>query len=167
MTYFSRYHSPLGVLTIASDGTCITGLWMEGQKHFKDVSNAVEDANVPAICQATQWLDAYFSGCAPKIDIPALMPSGTAFQQQVWAVLRRIPYGETITYGQISQQVTAAMGKSQMSSQAVGNAVGRNPISILIPCHRVIGAKGELTGYAGGIERKAFLLRLERKEAEE
>ena len=158
MKYYTNYPSPLGVISIASDGTHITGLWIENQKHFALPPNSAEGADIPALQQAKCWLDAYFSGIVlPIADIP-LLPSGTKFQMQVWDILMKIPYGETVTYGQIASM----LGKGSMSAQAVGNAVGRNPISILIPCHRVVGKDGSLTGYAGGIDKKAYLLQLER-----
>lgn len=166
MTYFANYKSPLGVLTIASDGNHITGLWMEGQRYFCSTlgSDPVADTNIPVICTTMQWLDGYFQGTEQSSEHIPLLPTGTPFQQSVWSILREIPYGETVTYGKIRSKVAAALGKESMSAQAVGNAVGRNPISILIPCHRVVGTNGNLTGYAAGIERKKFLLELENAE---
>ena len=160
MTYFTHYRSPLGVLTIASDGIHITGLWMEGQKFYCSTLDATasEDPTIPVIRDTVQWLNRYFSGIAEPADHIPLRPAGTSFQQQVWNALRQIPYGETLTYG----QVAVWLGKSCTAAQAVGNAVRRNPISILIPCHRVVGANGAMTGYAGGIDRKMFLLELEK-----
>lgn len=162
MTYYFKYHSPLGVLTIASDGTHITGLWMEDQKYFGSTMEpaSTEDGDLPVIRSTIQWLDRYFNGFSDPLDHIPLRPVGTAFQQQVWKVLCQIPYGKTMTYG----QVAALLGKTRMSAQAVGNAIGRNPISILIPCHRVVGVNGTLTGYAGGLKRKAILLDLEQRK---
>lgn len=157
MNYYDTYASPLGTLTIASDGQYITGLWMDGQKHFLLPEQSVSCRDIAVIHAAKKWLDDYFLGNNTPLDGIPLLPTGTDFQKEVWSILMRIPYGQTVTYGEIA----AAMGKEKMSAQAVGNAVGRNPISILIPCHRVIGAKG-LTGYAGGIARKEYLLQLER-----
>lgn len=159
MIYFDTYPSPLGTLTIASDGQCITGLWMEGQRHFSLPDKSVATNEIPIINTVKKWLTAYFAGENPSVDHIPLLPSGTPFQQKVWQMLMQIPYGQTATYGQIA----AACCKEKMSARAVGNAVGRNPISILIPCHRVVGANG-LTGYAGGIQRKKYLLKLEKAE---
>lgn len=138
---------------------------MDGQQHFCSTLeyNSVECADIPVIQSAMQWLDAYFSGRVQSLAHIPLLPAGTSFQRQVWDILSDIPYGETVTYGQVSSCVAAALGKQRMSAQAIGSAIGRNPISILIPCHRVIGAEGGLTGYAGGIARKAFLLQLEQR----
>lgn len=147
----------MGLLTIASDGENITGLWMNGQKHYSLPDGCVYRTDIAVIENTKQWLDAYFAGKKPPMHQIPLLPSGTAFQQQIWKILLDIPYGKTMTYG----QVAAALGKERMSAQAVGNAVGKNPISILIPCHRVVGARG-LTGYAGGIQRKEYLLQLEK-----
>lgn len=156
--YFScLYHSPLGELTLASDGEALTGLWMEGQKHFaQHHSDPTEDPGLPIFTETAQWLDQYFAGniYAP-IHIP-IHPAGTPFQQQVWQILSTVPPGQTITYGQIAKLLG-----NPGASQAVGGAVGRNPISILVPCHRVLGTDGKLTGYAGGLPRKVWLLRHE------
>ena len=159
MIYYDTYFSPLGTLTIASDGENITGLWMDGQQNFTLPESSVFCDDIAVVAAAKFWLDEYFSGKNPSVDPIPLHPTGTSFQQKVWQILRTIPYGHTITYGQIA----TTLGIGPMGAQAVGNAVGKNPISILIPCHRVIGTKG-LTGYAGGIERKKTLLRLEKAE---
>ena len=159
MIYYDTYSSPLGILTIASDGQNITGLWMEGQQHFALPESSIFCDDIPVITTTKVWLNEYFSGADPAIDHIPLRPTGTPFQQKVWQILRTIPYGHTITYGQIA----TTLGIGPMGAQAVGNAVGKNPISIMIPCHRVVGAKG-LTGYAGGLQRKAFLLQLEKAE---
>ena len=157
--------TPLGTATLASDGASLTGLWLEGQKNFGPSPGAeVQVSPMPAVVEQTKrWLDLYFSGKEPDF-CPPLDPDGTDFQKTVWSVLRTIPYGETLTYGEVSKLVAAKLGRSSMSAQAVGGAVGRNPISIIVPCHRVIGADGSLTGYAGGLWRKEKLLRLERGE---
>lgn len=151
-----RYPSPLGQITLAGDGKALVGLWFDGQKHDREVLAAEHrEADLPIFAEAIRWLDIYFSGHDPGFT-PALRLRGTPFRQAVWRELLRIPYGETATYGQIA----AAVGLPH-AAQAVGGAVGRNPLSLIVPCHRVLGAKGGLTGYAGGLERKEWLLRLE------
>lgn len=164
MQYITEYHSPIGTLTIAGDGTHITGLWTQGQKYFAAAVGAEAVKEPLAVFDRTaDWLDRYFAGQAPKMDIP-LAPEGSAFRKEVWRILCGIPYGQLLTYGVIARQVARKKGIASMSAQAVGGAVGHNPISILIPCHRVVGANGSLTGYAGGIERKIELLKLEKSE---
>ena len=158
MIYTALYTSPLGGITLASDGIALTGLYFDGERDFPDLS-AAHKKDLPVFGEAVKWLDLYFAGKEPHF-MPALSPDGTTFQQAVWEILRTIPYGETTTYGAIAKRLEKSTGK-RMSAQAVGGAVGRNPISILIPCHRVIGANGSLTGYAGGLTRKEYLLRLE------
>ena len=155
--YRCQYHSPVGILTLASDGTHITGLWFEGQIHFAaGHEDPVEKPELTIFQTAKNWLDRYFSGRMPSCTELPLRPAGTLFQQRVWNILMLIPYGQAMTYGQIAKMLGSAM-----SAQAVGRAVGRNPISIIIPCHRVLGADNTLTGFAGGIERKRWLLRHE------
>lgn len=160
MYYTSIYHSPIGHLTLLSDGTHLLGLWIEGQKHFnaKLIDGSIHDDTLPLWKEVQSWLDRYFAGEAPTPDQLPLKPVGTEFQQKVWEILAEIPYGTTVSYAQIAKEIAVSMGKSRMSAQAVGNAVGRNPISIIIPCHRVIGSNGALTGYNGGIELKKWLL---------
>ncbi|MCD8004533.1 MAG: methylated-DNA--[protein]-cysteine S-methyltransferase, partial [Oscillospiraceae bacterium] len=159
--YISRYQSPLGGILLAADADGVTGLWFEGQKYFAlGLDKEQEERETPALREARRWLDVYFSGREPDFSVP-LRPAGTAFQVQVWDILRVIPYGRTATYGAIAAEIAAKRGLARFSAQAVGGAVGRNPISILIPCHRVIGATGSLTGYAGGVDKKARLLALE------
>ena len=150
--------SPLGPLTLASDGAAITGLWLASQKYFASTLDihASPAPDLPVFDQTAAWLDAYFSK-APLPAMPPLAPSGSPFRQAVWALLREIPYGATTTYGALARE----LGLSPAAARAVGSAVGHNPISILIPCHRVVGADGSLTGYAGGVEKKRFLLKLE------
>ncbi len=161
MTYVTRFPSPVGTLTAASDGIAVTGLWMENQKYFAStLSGPVQEGPLPVFDALAAWLDAYFAGMAPEISFP-LAPSGSPFRQAVWAVLRSIPRGEVMTYGSIARQLEAAPDAKRVSAQAVGGAVGHNPISILIPCHRVVGTDGSLTGYAGGVDKKLWLLRLE------
>ncbi len=148
MLYFTRYASPIGELTLCSDGQSLTGLTMEGQA----IPGEAQPQELPLFQSVRTWLDSYFQGEPLPIDFP-LAPAGTAFQKRIWEMLLTIPYGETTTYGAIAEQLSATM-----SPQAVGSAVGRNPISIVIPCHRVVGARGELIGYAGGLKRKEWLL---------
>lgn len=160
MLYTSHYASPLGGMTLVSDGTALVGLYFDGQKYAAEGLDATRtQKNLPIFEEARRWLDVYFSGRKPDF-MPALAPHGTAFQQSVWEILRTIPYGETTTYGAIARRIEQNTG-CRMSAQAVGGAVGRNPISILIPCHRVVGTNGSLTGYAGGIDKKERLLRWE------
>lgn len=152
--------SPLGPLTLSSDGEAITGLWLEGQKYFASTldSHASSEPDLPVFCAAAAWLAAYFAK-APLPAMPSLAPTGSPFRQAVWGLLREIPYGTTTTYGSLAQ--TLRSRGIAAAPQAVGGAVGHNPISILIPCHRVVGVDGSLTGYAGGVEKKYFLLDLE------
>ena len=157
MTYAAYYFSPLGRIVLMSDGTALTELdFAEG---VPEASAVHTQKDLPVFGEVYRWLDVYFAGHDPGA-LPPLAPHGTAFQQAVWNILRGIPYGTTTTYGGIAARIAAARG-GRMSAQAVGGAVGRNPISIIIPCHRVIGADGNLTGYAGGLDKKEYLLRLE------
>ena len=160
--YCTALPSPVGQLTLASDGQAITGLWIAGQKYYAATleANAIHAPERPEFHQAADWLDAYFAGENPPIDFP-LAPQGSAFQREVWALLQAIPYGKTVTYGQLAKQLQARRGGAIVAAQAVGGAVGRNKIALIIPCHRVVGAHGALTGYAGGIARKAQLLQME------
>ena len=147
---YCQYPSPVGTLYLTADEDGLTGVWMHPEK--------TED--FPVFSQAKNWLDSYFSGNPAEISFP-LNPQGTAFQKQVWEILLTIPYGETTTYGTLAREMARRTGRERMSAQAVGQAVGKNPISILIPCHRVVGAGGKLTGYAGGLAKKEWLLRHE------
>lgn len=160
MYYSTRYSSPLGAITIASDGENLIGLWLEGQKYFGSTvsENLIENNDLNIFIVTKEWLDRYFAGEKPKISELQLVPNGGEFRKLVWDILCEIPYGETITYGEIAKKVAFKMNKKSMSSQAVGGAVGHNPISIIIPCHRVMGTNGNLTGYAGGIDKKIKLL---------
>lgn len=158
MTYTCPYVSPLGEILLAADDLGLTGLWFAGQKYFPSLEPHCQEA-LPVFQSARQWLDLYFAGKNPDFT-PPLHLTGTPFQQQVWQILLTIPYGETVTYGEIAKKLRCK------SAQAVGGAVGHNPISILVPCHRVLGAKGNLTGYAGGLERKTYLLNLEKKSVQ-
>lgn len=159
MTYLMKLPSPLGSLTLASDGEALTSLWLEGQNYAAGLEAETEERpDLPVFRRAAAWLDAYFERRVLPPS-PPLAPKGSAFRQRVWTLLLEIPYGEITTYGALTKQLRAA-GVSA-SPQAVGGAVGHNPISIFIPCHRVVGANGSLTGYAGGVEKKRFLLELE------
>lgn len=161
MYYTDWYVSPLGRILLAADGTGLTGLWFEGQKYFaRGLETVHEEKNTPVFDVVKRWLDLYFSGRVPDFT-PPLRLRGTEFQRTVWKLLQDIPYGETTSYGALALCAAEKNRTVQFSARAVGGAVGRNPISILIPCHRVVGANGSLTGYAGGIERKIKLLRLE------
>lgn len=148
--YYDTYPSPLGTLLLESDGEALTGLHLN--REFPS-----QVTHLPIFTQAASWLDDYFGGTIRQVDFP-LAPSGTDFQRQVWQILREIPFGETRTYGSIAREMADLLGRENMSAQAVGGAVGKNPIGILIPCHRVVGAKGQLTGYAWGLEKKEWLL---------
>ena len=155
-----HYHSPLG------DGNAVTGVWFDGQKYFGEAgaANRVEerlsDEGVPLPEMVTAWLDRYFKGINPGEMPEVAFPEVSPFRQRVWALLCRIPYGKLVTYGDISREIERETGH-RVSAQAVGGAVGHNPISVIVPCHRVIGSDGSLTGYAGGLVRKVALLRLE------
>ena len=166
MQYISYYQSPLGKLLLAADQTGITGAWFEDQKYYAHGLDAEHtEKEAPVLDDTKRWLDLYFSGKEPDF-MPPLHPSGTPFQMDVWDILRQIPYGTTITYGAVAKEIARRRGITRMSAQAAGGAVGRNPVSILIPCHRVVGANGSLTGYAGGIDRKLKLLALEKAPIE-
>ena len=159
MVDVSYYHSPLGKLTLAARGSSLIGLWIEGQKYFfSSLREETQTRETSLILQAQQWLDRYFAGEKPPVHALPLAPEGSAFRKEVWDILCQIPYGETTTYGAIAQKIAARHGHAGMSAQAVGGAVGHNPISIIIPCHRVVGTNGSLTGYAGGINLKIKLL---------
>lgn len=159
--YTHNYQSPLGEIVIASNDTAITGLWLVGQRHFDiEVEGCITDKDLPIFDEVSRWLDIYFTGNNPG-EIPAVRMNGTPFQLEVWQILQAVPYGKLITYREIAELIAKKRGITKMSARAVGNAVGRNPVSILVPCHRVVGSSGKMTGYAGGIERKVKLLKLE------
>ena len=160
MYYMTQCESPVGQITLASDGQNLVGLWLKGQKYFGDtVNEEMKTADDLDIFKATNnWLNRYFAGENPAISELALAPIGGTFRQEVWRLLCEIPYGEVTTYGEIARKVAEKLLKTNMSAQAVGGAVGHNPVSIVIPCHRVVGTNGSLTGYAGGVDKKIWLL---------
>ena len=156
MDYTYHYDSPLGGITLSSDGEALTGLWFDGQKYFADTLDTEHSEKpLPVFDEAAKWLDLYFTGVEPDFT-PKLDPRGSAFRRMVWDVLLTIPFGHTMTYGEIAKKLGCR------SAQAIGGAVGHNPISLIIPCHRVVGADGSLTGYAGGVDKKRSLLELEK-----
>ena len=161
MQYITHYDSPLGGILLAADSEGLTGLWFDGAKYYAaGLDPDRREGSLPVFDEAKRWLDKYFSGREPDF-MPPLHMIGSAFQISVWNILRQIPYGKTATYGDIAKELAARLALPRMSAQAVGGAVGHNKISILIPCHRVLGSDGSLTGYAGGVDKKAALLRLE------
>ena len=175
MFYTHHYDSPLGGITLGSDGVVLTGLWFDGQKHFpvakflkykssssNETAPTIEPvpSSLPVFAETCRWLDSYFSGRNPETK-PKLRLEGSPFQRAVWQILETIPYGNTLTYGDVAKILAKQQTGGKVSAQAVGSAVARNPISLIVPCHRVVGAGGKLVGYAGGLERKAALLRLE------
>jgi methylated-DNA-[protein]-cysteine S-methyltransferase len=161
MEYICKIKSPVGALTVSSDGKNICGLWIGGQKYFaKTLGNDVVEQNLPVFENLRKWLDIYFSGKEPDF-MPPLMPKGSPFQNSIWNKLCKIPYGKTTSYGELAQQFELENKDRHTSPRAIGGAVGHNPISILIPCHRVLGKNGSLTGYAGGLAAKIKLLNLE------
>jgi methylated-DNA-[protein]-cysteine S-methyltransferase len=151
----------VGLITLASDGGSLAGLWIEGQKYHGGISGMTENGDVPVFTAAKKWLDRYFAGERPVVSELPLAPAGSTFRQEVWRILCEIPYGKVVTYGNIAKKMAAKMNRESMSSQAAGGAVGHNPLSIIIPCHRVVGSNGSLTGYAGGIATKIKLLERE------
>ncbi|MDR1397612.1 MAG: methylated-DNA--[protein]-cysteine S-methyltransferase [Desulfarculales bacterium] len=163
MYYSTAYRSPLGLITLACDGDSLVGLWLERQKYHGNTipETMTEKDDMPVFGIVKKWLDRYFAGEKPSVSELPLAPIGGDFRQDVWKILCKIPYGELVTYGDIAKKMALKMDKKSMSSRAVGGAVGHNPISIIIPCHRVVGSNGSLTGYAGGIDVKTKLLKLE------
>ena len=160
MVFTQQYQSPLGGILLAADEIGLVGLWFDGQKYFANTlpTETVQEST-PILAEAARWLDLYFAGRTPDFT-PPLHPSGSDFRKAVWDILLTIPYGQTITYGDIARQLAAQQG-GKVSAQAVGGAVGHNEVSLIIPCHRVVGTNGSLTGYAGGIDKKIKLLELE------
>lgn len=164
MQYTHRYESSLGGIFLTCDDEGLTGLWFDGQKYFaKGIDLEHEEREHPIFEQTCRWLDIYFSGQEPNF-LPPLHLIGSPFRLGVWEVLCRIPYGKTMTYGEISQIIAQQKGLPHMSAQAVGGAVGHNPVSVIVPCHRVVGTNGSLTGYAGGVDKKIKLLELEQTD---
>lgn len=163
MIYTTYYNSTIGKILLASKQNKLIGLWIEGQKNYlENLKEEIKEKNDEQILIDTKkWLNRYFNGEKPKITELDLEPIGNEFRQNVWKILCKIPYGEVTTYGKIAKEMAKIMNKEKMSAQAVGNAVGHNPISIIIPCHRVVGTNGNLTGYAGGIDKKIKLLKHE------
>lgn len=163
MYYEMKYDSPVGRLTLASDGLNLAGLWMEGQKYFGGTvpGELRPNEELEVFSRAKDWLDRYFNGKKPEPSELPLAPVGGEFRQTVWELLCEIPYGKLTTYGQIAREAAKRLQRESMSAQAVGGAVGHNPISIIIPCHRVVGTGGSLTGYAGGLDKKIWLLKHE------
>ena len=161
MKYLQTIPSPIGNLTVSSDGENILGLWIEGQKYFaRNLGKDVSEENLSIFENVREWLGIYFGGNEPNFAL-SVKPQGSPFQKSVWDILRQIPYGKTTSYGEIAKQIEVQNGGKRTSARAVGGAVGHNPVSILIPCHRVVGKNGALTGYAGGISKKIQLLAIE------
>lgn len=161
MQYINYYSSPLGKITLASNGNELIGLWFEGQKYFGSTLNGeYKQKSLPVFEQTAKWLDIYFSGKNPDFT-PPLFLSSTSFRNEVWKILLTIPYGKIMTYGEIAKLMAENRGVEKMSAQSVGGTVGHNPISIIVPCHRVVGTDGSLTGYAGGVDIKEKLLKFE------
>ena len=162
MDFISHYDSPLGAMTMASDGFCLIGLWFDGQKYFASIldKGCKERDDIPIFEETRRWLNLYFAGKVPDFT-PTLLMRASDFRRRVWEILLTIPYGHTMTYGDVARIIAHERGLASMSAQAIGGAVSHNPISLIIPCHRVVGADGSLTGYAGGIDRKKCLLAIE------
>ena len=164
MIYKAHYKSPIGDLLLASKEGKLIGLWIEGQKYYKSnfLEEMKENENDKILLKTKNWLDSYFNNEKPRINELGLNPIGSEFRQAVWKILCDIPYGKVTTYKEIAEEIAKQKGITKMSAQAVGGAVGHNPISIIIPCHRVVGTNGDLTGYAGGIDKKKYLLEHEK-----
>lgn len=164
MIYTNYYNSPIGRITMASEGTALIGLWFEGQRYFADsIKEECTEKDLDIFDDTSRWLDIYFSGKEPDFT-PKILITGTPFRKSVAEIMLTIPYGKTMTYGEIANVIAKEKGIAKMSAQAVGGAVGHNSISIIIPCHRVVGTNGSLTGYAGGLDKKIQLLKLEKTD---
>lgn len=164
MFFNNYYNSPIGNITMASDGESLCGLWFDGQKYFAStVKGETDDKTLPVFEQTKKWLDIYFLGNEPDF-MPKFSLNGSEFRKAVWDILLTIPYGSVMTYGEIAKIMAKQRGVAKMSAQAVGGAVGHNPVSIIVPCHRVVGTNGNLTGYAGGIDKKISLLKIEKTD---
>ena len=160
--YYCTYESKIGLLYLISDGKSLIGCCLEGQKYFpNNIDNYYLNEELSILVKSKEWLERYFNGENPSIDEIPLNYTGTEFRKTVWEVLKEISYGELVTYKHIAEIIAKGKGLKTMSAQAVGGAVGHNPLLIFIPCHRVIGVDGSLTGYAAGLENKRFLLNLE------
>lgn len=167
MHYITNYDSPVGKILLACDEIGLTGLWLENEKYYaNNLDSEHKVKETPIFDKAKRWLDIYFNGKEPDF-MPPIHMLGTPFQIEIWEYLLKIPYGETTTYGELAKKVAQRRGIERMSAQAVGGAVGHNEISIIIPCHRVVGTNGSLTGYAGSINKKIELLKLEKGFKEE
>ena len=160
--FMTKYESPVGLLTLVSNGSQLTGLFIDGQRFFPDLSMAEMKRDLVVFDDAIRWLDDYFAGNQPELERVSLMLKGTPFRMAVWELLKEIPYGKTTTYGALARDLNEREGM-KTCARSVGNAVGHNPISIIVPCHRVVGADGRLTGYAGGLEVKQKLLDFEQE----
>ncbi len=165
MQYTQNYESPLGRVLLASDGESLTGLWFDGQKYFgSTLTGQHEQKALPVFEETVRWLDIYFGGQEPDFTPPLSMQQSSSFRREVWEIMLAIPFGQMMTYGAIAAELARQRGIDKMSAHAVGGAVSHNPISIIIPCHRVVGTNGSLTGYAGGIDKKVQLLTLEKAD---
>lgn len=162
MQYTYTYNSPLGKILLAGEGASLTGLWFEGQKYFgSTLAECHQQGELPVFDETARWLDTYFGGREPDFTPSLSIQQSSPFRREVWEIMLKIPYGQTMTYGAIAAELARQRGIEKMSAHAVGGAVSHNPISIIIPCHRVVGTNGSLTGYAGGIDKKVRLLALE------
>lgn len=168
MIYITNYDSPIGKLLLAERAGALVGLWIEGQKYFPDAwkEEVAENPNSAILQRTAEWLGRYFRGEKPSVSELKLAPEGSEFRRAVWKLLCEIPYGKVTTYEEIAGKIAAARGLKSMSAQAVGGAVAHNPVSVIIPCHRVVGTDGGLTGYDGGLDRKVKLLTLEGVDVE-
>ncbi len=164
MKYTDHYDSPLGGITLAGDGEALTGLWFDGQTYFAArLDKNAREASLPVFEETKKWLNLYFTGQNPDFIPPLSFAGASDFRRRVWEILLAIPYGKTRSYGSIAREIAAGSDKKP-SAQAVGGAVGHNPVSLIVPCHRVVGSGGCLTGYAGGLDKKIALLRLEKAD---
>lgn len=164
MTFVNNYNSPIGKIIMASDGSSLCGLWFEGQKYFAStILGETKEKSLSVFEQTKSWLDIYFSGKEPDFT-PQLRLNGSDFRKRVWQILLTVPYGHTVSYGEIARIIAYERGIEKMSARAVGGAVGHNPVSIIVPCHRVVASNGSLTGYAGGTDKKISLLKIEKTD---
>ncbi|MGX7111382.1 methylated-DNA--[protein]-cysteine S-methyltransferase [Gemella cuniculi] len=164
--YYSKYSSPIGIIILTSDGINLVGSYLENQKYFlSNIENFERHDDLKTLKDSKKWLDMYFSGKNPSLKGINLKLSGTSFRKEVWEILKEIPYSKTVTYKEIAQRICKIRDIKNMSPQAVGGAISHNPLFIFIPCHRVVGSDGKLTGFAAGIDKKLFLLNLERRSS--